>query len=219
MRKEVALRARQALTDSGLSYQELSKRIGCTYQAVRNWAVGEREPSLDTIDLIARATGVDVYWILTGNTSPSGVEVLDENVISIPVLDARASAGDGLMLFEDEQILRRLDIDINWLRARCRFSHPDNLCTITASGDSMEPTIEDGDFLLIDSGVDTIRSDSIYIARVNDCIYVKRFQLTPRGTLLMLSDNTRYKEFEVDPERDQIKVIGKVVYQWHGMPR
>ena len=141
MKKEVALRASQALKDSGLSYQELSKRIGCTYQAVRNWAVGEREPSLDTVALIAKATGVDVYWILTGN-EPGDTVVVDEDVITIPMLDARASAGDGLILFEDERILRRIDVDINWLRAQCRFSHPDNLYTITATGDSMSPTIE-----------------------------------------------------------------------------
>ena len=196
-------RVQSAIADSGLSYTDIARKMGgITPQAVRSWAAGLSIPSKEKVPALSRVVKKSEVWLLTGVGDTE--DFVDDSILSIPVLDARASAGDGLMLFEDEQVLRRLDIDINWLRARCRFSHPDNLYTITASGDSMVPTIEDGDFLLVDSGVDTIRSDSIYIARVNDCIYVKRFQLTPRGTLLMLSDNTRYTFFLIGRANSRI---------------
>ena len=211
-----------ALKATGLSQNEIARRIGVTPGAVNHWFNESMVKSNVTdqyIPAIARLTGRSELWLISGIGDEGDIDIVDSDVISIPMLDVRASAGGGTLLFEDERILRRIDVDINWLRAQCRFSHPSNLSTITATGDSMAPTIEDGDFLLVDTGIDSIRSDSIYVARVNDCIYVKRFQVTPRGSLLMLSDNPRYKEFEVDPERDQLCVIGKVVYQWHGMPR
>ena len=53
------------------------------------------------------------------------------------------------------------------------------------------------------------------MARVNGEVYVKRFQRTPSGTLLMISDNKKYQSFELKPE-DEIRIIGRVVYYWTG---
>ena len=44
---------------------------------------------------------------------------------------------------------------------------------ITASGDSMEPTIGADDILLVDRSVSKILYDSIYVALVNGELYVK----------------------------------------------
>lgn len=208
-------RLKQAISESGMSYSEIARALtNVTPQAVRAWAIGLSVPSNEKIPLLAKLLRKSESWLLTGTGEET--VVVDEDVISIPLLDVRVSAGNGAMLFEDEQVLKKIELDIHWLRSQCRFSHPDKLYALTASGDSMEPTLSNGDFILVDTGIDSIRSDSIYVARVNDCLYVKRFQKTPRGTFLMISDNPVYKEFEVEPERDNLCVIGKVVYHWHG---
>ena len=86
---------------------------------------------------------------------------------------------------------------------------------ISASGDSMEPTISSDDILLVDRSVNEIVYDSIYVVLINGELYVKRFQKTPSRTLLMISDNQKYKSFELKLE-DDIRVLGRVVYHWTG---
>ena len=86
---------------------------------------------------------------------------------------------------------------------------------ISASGDSMEPTISSDDILLVDRSINEIVYDSIYVVLINGELYVKRFQKTPSRTLLMISDNQKYKSFELKLE-DDIRVLGRVVYHWTG---
>ena len=216
---EVSSRLKESIAESvamgQYTYSSLARKINATPQAVRQWAVGINNVSDEFVEPLSRALGKSESWARAG----IGEEVVDINTISVPQIDVSASAGFGAMIFEDDQVLKRIDLDAPWLRRQCSFSHPDKLSVITASGDSMQPTIAHGDFLLVDQGIDSIRSDSIYVAVVNGNLYVKRFQQTPRNTLLMISDNTAYAQFELDPDKDEVRVIGQVIYQWHGEKR
>ena len=198
------------------SYSSLARKIGSTPQAVRQWALGINNVRDDFVKPLALALGKSESWARSGIGEEN--EVVNDSIISVPVIDVKASAGHGLMIFE-EQVVKNIELDKDWLRSNCHFTCANKLSVITASGDSMHPTIDNGDFLLVDEGVNTIRTDSIYVAVVNDSLYVKRFQKTPRNTLLMISDNSAYERFELDPDRDDVRVIGKVIYHWHGEKR
>ena len=218
-KSEKTKRVIQAFKESGYSQNKFAKLLGVSPAAVNQWVHPDKDKNVDDrhIPAIARITRKSEVWLLSGYGEKD--DVLDESTISVPQIDVSASAGFGAMIFEDDQVLKRIDLDGPWLRRQCSFSHPDKLSVITASGDSMEPTISHGDFLLVDQGIDAIRSDSIYVAVVNGNLYVKRFQQTPRNTLLMISDNKTYSQFEIDPSIDEIRVIGKVIYHWHGEKR
>ncbi len=45
---------------------------------------------------------------------------------------------------------------------------------ITATGDSMEETIRDGDVLLVDTSIDRVKDNAIYIVAYGDALLVKR---------------------------------------------
>ena len=79
----------------------------------------------------------------------------------------------------------------------------------------MEPTLFSGDLLLVDRGVNEVIFDAIYVALINGELYVKRFQRSPFKTLVMISDNKLYQPFELK-ESDDISIVGRVVYRWHG---
>ena len=215
-RNEKTKRVIEAFKESGYSQNQFAKLLGVSPSAVNQWVHPDKEINVDDkhIPAIARITRKSETWLLSGVGDKQ--DVLDENTISVPQIDVSASAGHGAIIFEDDQVLKRIDLNAPWLRRQCSFSHPDKLSVITASGDSMQPTISHGDFLLVDQGIEAIRSDSIYVAVVNGNLYVKRFQQTPRNTLLMISDNSAYQQFELNPEQDEIRVIGKVIYHWHG---
>lgn len=210
----IGKRIKEKRESMGLNRADFARKVGVTYMSIKGWEEDANEPTRERLTKLASALGTTEQWILFGGDK----EVINDSVISVPVIDVKASAGHGLMVFE-EQIVKNIELDKDWLRSNCHFSCANKLSVITASGDSMHPTIDNGDFLLVDEGVNTIRTDSIYVAVVNDSLYVKSFQKTPRNTLLMISDNSAYERFELDPARDDVRVIGKVIYHWHGEKR
>ena len=135
----------------------------------------------------------------------------DGDLVLVPRLDIRASAGHG-MLDGDERPVARLGFHPGWLREITGGS-PAGLSMIRVSGDSMMPTLADGDEILVDRGdaADRLR-DGIYVLRVDDTLMVKRLAIDPAArAITIVSDNPAYPTW---PDRDpaQIEVIGRAVW-------
>jgi phage repressor protein C with HTH and peptisase S24 domain len=77
----------------------------------------------------------------------------------------------------------------------------------------MEPTLGDGDDILVDrsDGGDRVR-DGIYVLRFDDALNVKRIAMNPEGRRFTVrSDNPAYPSWpDCDPAR--IDIIGRVVW-------
>ena len=211
MKHDLTERIRTAIDESGKSMSAIAREMGITPQAVRAYKEGISSPSMDRLDALAKATGKSSEWMHLGIGAKENSQ---DGIISVPLLEVNASAGTGCINFS-EQVVRRVDFNKDWLRQNVRYSNENHLDLISASGDSMEPTINSGDILLVDHGVNEVLYDSIYVALVNGELYVKRFQRTPSRCLLMISDNPKYKSFELKPE-DEVQIIGRVVYYWTG---
>jgi phage repressor protein C with HTH and peptisase S24 domain len=133
------------------------------------------------------------------------------DLVLVPRLDIRASAGHGAM-DTDERPVARLGFHPGWLREITGGS-PSGLSMIRVSGDSMSPTLADGDEILVDrdDAVDRLR-DGIYVLRVDDTLMVKRLAIDPAArAITIVSDNPAYPTW---PNRDpaQIEVIGRAVW-------
>lgn len=130
----------------------------------------------------------------------------------VPFYDVEASAGHGshvdLEAQKSEMAFRK-----NWLNQRgLQIS---KCVLIKARGDSMEPTIFHGDILLVDTSIESIKDDAIYIVQSDHHLIVKRIQQSLDGSLTIISDNKRYKEQTVSPEQaKEIKIAGRV--RWYG---
>ena len=85
---------------------------------------------------------------------------------------------------------------------------------IRGQGDSMQPTLQSGDLVLIKQSRNYIDPQGgIYALAVDGQIMLKRVQLVPsQGQARIISDNTQY-ETEVVPI-DQLVVNGKMI--WYG---
>jgi len=53
---------KEARKKSGFSRKELSQMIGCSFTTIGNWENNNREPSMDYIKAIAKATGKTISW-------------------------------------------------------------------------------------------------------------------------------------------------------------
>jgi len=121
---------------------------------------------------------------------------------SIPEYNVRVSAGHGQFL-GIEEIKQELQIPRQWLPANGKVG------IVRVEGDSMTPTISNGDSVVVefDSGY---TSDGLYLIRVEDSAYVKRIQ-REFGSLRIISDNPLYRELTVESnDGNDFGLIGRV---------
>lgn len=128
----------------------------------------------------------------------------------IPEYGVRASAGNG-QLVDNEEIIGRFAFKRSWLASRGIKS--ENLAVVSADGDSMEPTVRDADILLVDTSVQTIRADGIYLIEQGGELRCKRLQAMVDGGVKIRSDNPRYETEVVPPDNaEMIRVVAKVIW-------
>ena len=106
----------------------------------------------------------------------------------------------------------RIGFEEKWLR-RLSAGQPGDLSLIRVQGDSMSPTLSDGDDILVDASDATARlRDGIYVLRRDDALLVKRISPNPASRRLSIkSDNVSYPSWP-DCRPGDIDIIGRVVW-------
>jgi phage repressor protein C with HTH and peptisase S24 domain len=102
--------------------------------------------------------------------------------------------------------------DERWLKA-ITPTPAGQLSIVRVEGDSMAPTLNAGDDILVDLGdlTDRLR-DGIYVLRVEDSVVVKRIALNPmRRSVTVQSDNPAYPDWP-DCGIDELNCIGRVIW-------
>jgi len=127
--------------------------------------------------------------------------------VDVPRLALGASAGPGAVA-EEEQPIGAFRFATHWLRQQ--GLDPAQLTAIAVTGDSMEPTLRDGDEILVDRTARAVR-DGVYVVRVGDALLVKRLDLGHPARVVLISDNQVYRPVELAP--DELEVIGRVVWK------
>ncbi|HKT75418.1 MAG TPA: S24 family peptidase [Sphingobium sp.] len=131
-------------------------------------------------------------------------------VVTVPRLSLGASAGPG-SLDEDERATGVMAFDANWLRHL--GVQPQRVSIIRVDGESMAPTLNDGDEIMVDhdDGAARLR-DGVYVLRLDGVLMVKRVAMGPRrGLFSILSDNGHYPDW-VDIDPSLVAIVGRVVW-------
>lgn len=123
----------------------------------------------------------------------------------------RASAGAGAEA-EDQLARPHFAFDPGWLRA-LTATPGERLTMIRVEGDSMTPTLNAGDDILVDhDDLGAGLRDGIYVLRVDGALLVKRLAIHPfGGRVTVQSDNPNYPDW---PDRglDELTCIGRVIW-------
>lgn len=134
----------------------------------------------------------------------------------VPFYDIQASAGFGAFNSEVYAPDDYIGLSKRWLEVRGLYLN--RLVFITASGDSMYPTISDGDMLLINRASTQPKDGKIYVFRQGDQLWVKRVQGIMGGIRLISDNKAVYSPVDVMfDEALDFEVIGQVVYIGHEM--
>ncbi|MBC2668217.1 helix-turn-helix transcriptional regulator [Novosphingobium piscinae] len=201
----------ELILQRGANYSSISRMLGRNVTYIQQYIRKGSPKYLDESDrnLLARFFGVDER-ILGAPPHRSGPVV---ELVQVPVLAIEASAGHGA-LAEMEAKSAQFGFDEKWLR-RLTTSKAASLSIIAVHGDSMEPTLHNGDEVMVDLGDGQSRlRDGIYVLRMDDMLSVKRIAIEPQGKRVsVLSDNPAYPSWR-GLEKRTINIVGRVL--WFG---
>lgn len=188
------------LSEQGKTQDWLFTEAGLPIQSMRNRIYKDRIPGFeDTMKIfsVLHVNAEDFY----GASSLKFEK--NRNLKVIPVYNQVFSAGKGQYVPDSEEISDYISVP-----KELSYLGEENLAACHVRGDSMYPTLHDGDLIICDNqGYDG--SEGIYIIQLNGQGFVKRLQKTPNGVKI-ISDNLYYQPIEVNGESENFKVIGKV---------
>ncbi|HEX8512875.1 MAG TPA: S24 family peptidase [Allosphingosinicella sp.] len=199
------------LKERGEDFAGLSRLIGKNPAYIQQFIKRGTPRKLDEDDRRTIARYLGVSEALLGGPSVGQSDDSTEGMIKVPRLDVGASAGHGAIT-GGEVAVSHIAFDPKWLRELCKGG-TNKLSFIRVQGDSMSPTLADGDDILVDGadGADRLR-DGIYVLRREDTLMVKRLAINPfaaRATIT--SDNPAYPEWK-DIDLSTLAIIGRVVW-------
>ncbi|MEQ1548289.1 MAG: S24 family peptidase [Chakrabartia sp.] len=203
----------QLIKRNGDDYASLSRMLGRNPAYVQQFIRRGSPRKLDEADraTLARYFGVDESVLgAPSRTAQTTKKSVLAAMVMVPRLMVGASAGSGAHV-DSETPLSRIGFEAQWLRSL--GSDPAQLSVIQVAGDSMVPTLADGDDILVDKGDGAHRlRDGIYVLRRDDVLMVKRLGVNPaKRRLSIRSDNPAYPDWE-DCDPATVSVIGRVIW-------
>lgn len=202
---------------------------GVALSTLQLWEKNEREPQAGYVIKLAEILKTTVSYLLTGEQSQpkseNGIvtraferlkDVSDEMVSMIDsFFSINVSAGfgsfnegitkpDGQEPYSDS-LLQKLGVKAH------------NCGVFWASGDSMDPTIANGDQMLVDFRKTEIKGNNIYLVQNEDSVWVKRIR-KEWDYIELISDNESYRPIQITAEEAQnLQIIGQVVHIGHSL--
>ncbi len=125
--------------------------------------------------------------------------------------------GAGAIPPDHIDVVRNVVVNRKELEKQCSFTSPLNLQIITGYGRSMKPTFQDGDPLLVDTGVYTVTVDAVYVFEIDGELFIKGIQRLSAGRLRVISHNRDENDpWDITPaQMETLKIRGRVVMAWN----
>ncbi len=222
MADQLSNRARLARERAGFrTEKDAAQRIGCSRTLVISWENGSAK-SIGGKYLIraAKAYQVRPEWLSMQSQDDGypwhGIDATLPEPVSDPAtahsyrvsqIDAEAGMGGGLANHDYPDVIKEVDFDPTYIRALLGFvPKPGRLKLVTGRGDSMTPTINPGDVVIVDTGCEAFDGDGIYLIDTGNGAQIKRLQALGDG-VHVISANKEYKDFPAPPH---MRVGGRV---------
>lgn len=206
-------RLKAAMGRAHIEQAELAAKVGCTQGAISQILTGRTSRSRFLPD-IAEALGTTTAFLLgdTNDPAPRASSELTEGEMAdrldlVGIASVDMAYGMGLTFASDPVQVEVLHFPRRWLESLTSTA-PQELAWARGRGNSMSPTIEDNDLVLIDRSDRSVRDqDAIWAFTIGEVAMMKRLRV--RGEqVTILSDNAHVPPDTAHPE--EIHIVGRV---------
>lgn len=199
-------------------FKSHSEVLGIPAGTIRTWRNRGEVPT-GTLAQFATDWKVSMDWLLHGGAATATGEYkvdrvpLPDDFVLVPRYDVRAGAGGGQAI-HDDAVVDHLAFKRDWIVGSLDLE-PRRVALIEVHGDSMQPTLGDGDLILVDLRNGHMRQPGVYVIQHSGHLLVKRLAPRMDGGVDVISDNPAYAAERLGREAaDVLVVIGRVV--WSG---
>lgn len=212
----------------GLTQPAFGEVVGAGKRTIIDWEKGASSPSATQLASMTGA-GADALYILTGErievvkpktrslSGPVTAPADEGDVVYLSVMSVTGSMGPGdEQLLTEDVLLGEVPFSRRWLSLNIPGCRPDALRLVHAYGDSMEGTLNSGDFAVVDTSCCTVDYPGVYLLCVNRLHFIKRVSFRMDGRMVVSSDNKAAPMAEVLDGNHQLDVRGRIVYGWNG---
>ena len=186
------------------------------YDIIRGKSV---RPTRSKLQKVADVLKVDVAWLIDGDGTLDGEEPKiyspDTTFVGISGVKAKASAGGGTIVHaEDEQVSKMYHFRQSWIENELD-ANAKQLRILRVTGDSMMPTLNDGDTILVDMGRKSPYPPGLFVLHDGMGLMAKRIEHIPSSEpprISVTSDNPNYSPYEC--LLDEVNIVGRI--RWYG---
>lgn len=161
-------RMHELRTEKGISMKEAASLLGMPYTTYVNYEKGTREPNSETLILLAEFYNTSIDYLVGKSSSPNSSSV-PPGFEPLPPMDHVPLVGRiacGQPITAEENLEGYVSVPSAW---HATF-------TLQCRGDSMEPTIHDGDLVAIRKGIQ-VENGQIAAVRIGDEATLKHLYL------------------------------------------
>ncbi len=212
----IADRLRARAKQRGIGTAQVAELAGLNRSFVHDIVRGRStRPNIERLAEVARVLKVDRDWLIHGigevEGTPPFIDNPDDAYIAIPQVGARPSMGGGAVASEDlETAGHPFHFQRGWIKGTLKTA-ASQLRIMQVQGDSMEPTLRDGDTVLVDMGRRAPNPPGIFVLDDGLGLVAKRLEHVPGSdppAVRVISDNKHYPEYERTAE--EIHIVGRI---------
>lgn len=204
----MANRLRQIREEKNLTQEYVARKANTSSQQIGKLEKDERRLTVDWLIRLSPALGCSPVEVVPELLGGLQLPPKDDRTVHVAIINATACCGNGIEN-ETENVVGFWQIPRDEYRA-ITTAAPEHVKMLRVFGDSMEGTLSDGDWVLVDISRNYIDGDGLFLIRMTSGLAVKRIQNSIGGKIVIKSDNKKYDNIESSAE--EIPVIGKVIY-------
>ena len=217
--------ARLALRQDDVSQSELAKLFNTSSQTINNWEARgvSQQGAIEAEEVL----GVSPRWILRGGASEPRLSTGSSTEVALPahraesahemnpdyvrfqLLDGAGGMGAGAENADYPEVVKDVFLAKWEVRRKLGFVPAEGrVRLITGRGRSMQPLINHGDVVMVDTDVTYFDGDAVYVINIGGQTQIKLLQMRGDG-LHVVSTGEGYPSYRIEP--DALFIGGKVV--------
>ena len=215
MRYTIADRLKARARQLGINAAHVAELAQVNRSFVYDIMRGRSEnPNLERLQLVADALKVDRNWLLHGLGCVDGespiIEHPDDIFVAIRSAKVTAAMGGGAVVEQPAEDGKPYHFQKSWIRGHLK-ANPADLRIMHVEGDSMLPTLKDGDVVLVDLSRTAPTPPGIFVLFDGLGLVAKRLEHVASAdppTVRIISDNPVYAPYERSAE--EVSIVGRI---------